>query len=374
MGGTDFQRQVYEGYQAINDRWMGIHVRLLLYCALASGLVEGLMFFVIRGTDMLNCSVGTYWLKYVIAPFLINACLVGLGYFVLHCKRLSTAAKPYIISLLFVALSFVLELMHSGFLAVMAVAFFPVLMTIMYEDHRLTAVTAVVAIITQLLSGYGIFWDPLKVVNAAYQVNLFILIAATICTWLACRCMIGFMRMKREIILSNDAERFRLQRDINIDGLTGVGNKLALTARLDVAVKDPKDVKYLAMLDLDEFKKINDTYGHIFGDDVLRCMGEALRGLGEGADPYRYGGDEFCVVFATGSPEAAIQAIKRVQDYLREHVEMPDGRMNIFISAGIAGYSKGGTSTELLQRADEALYEAKKNSRNGIVMYKKDPR
>lgn len=366
------QEQVQEGYQTINNKWLRFHFHLLFCCTFISGVVESLMFFIINKDGSLSNHVGEYWMKYVIIPLLLNFCIVCFGYFVLISKKLFVKTKRYIISLLFVGMAFVLQLMHSGFVAVLVAALFPILMTIMYESQRLTAIIAVFSAITQIMSGYCIFWDLDKVVDNQYKINLVIMLTSTFCTWIACKYMIDFVRIKREIILNNDIERYRLQRDINMDGLTGVGNKLALLARIDVTATEFKGIEYLAMLDLDHFKQINDTYGHIFGDDVLRCMGDALQKMQGGADAFRYGGDEFCVVFVDKSLENVIQEIKKVQTYMIENMELPSEEMNICISAGIARYSSDNTVTQLLEQADKALYEAKSNFGNEIIVYEEN--
>lgn len=348
---------------------MKIQLRLLFWLMVVSGIAESLMFFIILKTDTLYCPVSEYWMKYVIVPFILNLLIVCIGYMVLEKTKIRVIAKQYTISLLFVAFAFVLELMHSGFIAVLVVAIFPILMTVMYENQRLSLLIAVSVAVTQVTSGFCIFWDPAKAVNASYQINMLILLTATFCTWLTCSFMIDFMKMKRKIILDNDMERFRLQRDINIDGLTGVKNKLALLERLDAQDAGFKAIEYLAMLDLDHFKEINDTYGHLFGDDVLRCVGDALRNMQDGAEAYRYGGDEFCIIFTKKELETVISEIKKVQSYLMKHINMPDGRMDAFASVGIASYSSEKTVTELLRQADVAMYQAKKNPPNGIVVF-----
>lgn len=93
------------------------------------------------------------------------------------------------------------------------------------------------------------------------------------------------------------------------------------------------------MLELDHFKEINDTYGHLFGDDVLRYVGNALRDI-EGAESYRYGGDEVCIVFTEKQIEKVLQQIQNAQDYLHDNIEIPDTKANVDASVGIACYTK----------------------------------
>lgn len=366
---NEIKQEVRARYYSINNRWLEIHLRLLWCCTLVSGVLEMLMLIPIQNAGTLNCSIPEYFFRYVMVPFALNSVITYIGYSVLRRKNVRVVVKQYTISILFSCLAFVLQLMHSGFVAVLVVAVFPILMTTIYENQKLTAIVSGLAVTTQIISGYCLLFDPSKVINPSYTINLIILVATVFCTWLGSKSMIEFMKMKREIVLNNEFERFKLQRDINIDGLTNIGNKLALMSRLNDTTDDFKEITYLAMLDLDDFKAINDTYGHIFGDDVLRGLGEALQNMSEGAEAYRYGGDEFCIVFSEQSLECAVNEIKMAQTYLNEHIKVPDGKMDILFSAGIASNTKNKSITKLTLQADQALYQAKNNSRGEVFAY-----
>lgn len=120
--------------------------------------------------------------------------------------------------------------------------------------------------------------------------NVIVLLAILICVWLICHLMIRFMGMKRKIVIQNDIERYLLRREVVTDMLTNVGNKAALEKSLEKIATDSTSDYYLAMLDVDHFKKINDSYGHVMGDVVLRCIGQALKNIPVQSDSFRFGG------------------------------------------------------------------------------------
>ena len=157
----------------------------------------------------------------------------------------------------------------------------------------------------------------------------------------------------------------QLQRSALTDGLTGVANRrafddalvreMALAGRTEAALA-------VIILDLDKFKSLNDTYGHLAGDDVLRGVGAALRQCTRQGDLVaRYGGEEFVLLLPGASEEDAVAAARRVRGVLRG----VDGPRTITASLGIASWpAHGSTGPELLAAADAALYEAKEGGRD----------
>jgi len=157
----------------------------------------------------------------------------------------------------------------------------------------------------------------------------------------------------------------QLQRSALTDGLTGVANRRAFDEALvrEMALAD-RTVTDLAViiLDLDKFKTLNDTYGHLAGDDVLRGVGAALRQCSRAGDfVARYGGEEFVLLLPGASEQAAVDTARRVREVLRG----VDGPRTITASLGIASWpAHGSTGPELLAAADSALYEAKEGGRD----------
>ena len=132
----------------------------------------------------------------------------------------------------------------------------------------------------------------------------------------------------------------------------------------------------VAILDLDHFKGVNDTYGHPAGDRVLRRFGEIVRGEIRSSDvACRYGGEEFAILFAESTAAAASAVAERIRRALKREAFEWDGRtFQATVSAGVSGPDDAREAATLLFRADEALYRAKDGGRNRVVVWPGAPR
>jgi diguanylate cyclase (GGDEF)-like protein len=160
-----------------------------------------------------------------------------------------------------------------------------------------------------------------------------------------------------------------LRHEVNIDELTGLVNRRGFDSVLADWVES-KAPFALVMIDIDHFKQVNDTYGHVIGDEVLRYLARLMQLISSEEDVvFRYGGEEFGILIRYCGHGRA----KDVADRLREQLAItksPTGQL-ITISAGISSFPAHGASAEqLVMRADEALYQSKENGRNRTTVSK----
>ncbi len=153
------------------------------------------------------------------------------------------------------------------------------------------------------------------------------------------------------------------------DELTGVYNRRYLTEFLQrelEAAKQTNGSVYLLMLDIDHFKRINDSYGHRIGDRVLTACVRAMQSaLSERDMLARYGGDEFAVVLHAQTPESALEVAERARRVV-EATRFESGVL-VTVSIGIERSRAGDSIEDLLTRADHCMYQAKQNGRNQVV-------
>jgi diguanylate cyclase (GGDEF)-like protein len=168
------------------------------------------------------------------------------------------------------------------------------------------------------------------------------------------------------------ADKEKLERLATFDSLTGLYNRRAILGKLreviNLANRYKEDFS-LSMLDIDHFKKVNDRYGHLTGDDVLEKVAALIRGNIRDTDiAGRYGGEEFIIVLPQTTLSSAWVVAERLRSII-EQAEMKDPAGNVFaitVSQGLAGWERGEDAHSLISRSDEALYKAKEKGRNRV--------
>ena len=170
-------------------------------------------------------------------------------------------------------------------------------------------------------------------------------------------------------------ELARHRRDSQIDPLTGLANRLGFDASLAMAMADARENGRqfaLAIIDIDHFKSLNDSYGHQAGDNVLRFVARSLLANSRDSDAIgRFGGDEFVAILRDADARQADSAADLLCRSMRE-IDLQqcigtDVLGNITCSVGITCFQEGDTVASMLGRADRCLYEAKHTGRNRWV-------
>jgi diguanylate cyclase (GGDEF)-like protein len=170
-----------------------------------------------------------------------------------------------------------------------------------------------------------------------------------------------------------------LERRAHLDGLTGLANRALLEEKLsrEWEICRRRGASLTTIIsDLDRFKRVNDTYGHATGDEVLRQAARVLAHSARGTDLVaRYGGEELVIVAPDCELPAAINLAKRFRAGLHAlRIPVNNGALTVTASIGISSTNDmtHGTAAELLQLADHALYQAKDSGRDAIWIH--DPK
>ena len=162
-----------------------------------------------------------------------------------------------------------------------------------------------------------------------------------------------------------------LQKAAIFDDLTGCYNKKEIEILLEKFLKE--FLRYgtplsVMMLDIDHFKKVNDTYGHLAGDFILKEVANIIKSTIRSSDACgRFGGEEFIILLPNTKLSGAMKLAERIRENIQNHKFIfNDIKVPITVSIGITSASKNDSIYSLIQRVDEALYEAKNKGRNRI--------
>ncbi len=173
---------------------------------------------------------------------------------------------------------------------------------------------------------------------------------------------------KKETELELEHKNMILSEMSTTDGLTKIGNYRTLIENLKVGISEADRTNSplsIAIFDIDDFKKVNDSKGHVYGDKVLVEVASIIKNSIRDTDiAGRYGGEEFMVVFNNAELATASNAAERIRDSVEKHV-FPEG-ITVTISGGVKQYG-GENMTDLIHQADKRLYEAKRNGKNQVI-------
>jgi diguanylate cyclase (GGDEF)-like protein/PAS domain S-box-containing protein len=190
--------------------------------------------------------------------------------------------------------------------------------------------------------------------------------------------IVGFQAVSRDV-----TERRRLEKELKkseeryrelsiIDDLTRLFNSRHFYAQLQMELDRIERHDYpltLLLLDIDDFKVFNDTYGHVEGDKVLFLLGQVIKScLRKEDSAYRYGGEEFTIILPMTTKEEGIVIAERIREELKKDVfsPVPGKNVNITVSIGLAQYRKQEDVSDFVNRVDHLMYHGKKNGKDKV--------
>lgn len=162
--------------------------------------------------------------------------------------------------------------------------------------------------------------------------------------------------------------------DLTTDPLTKVGNRKGFSEDIGPSIEAGANKKLslvLMMIDMDNFKFLNDEYGYVAGDKVLYFIAQTIKGMIRTADKvYRYGGEEFAVVLNRCDATQAEAIANKIRSKIEQsHLIYAGKNVHVTISVGVTIHQQGDTLDDLIGRADKALYCAKKSNKNCTVLF-----
>jgi two-component system cell cycle response regulator len=182
--------------------------------------------------------------------------------------------------------------------------------------------------------------------------------------------------VKKKALLDKLCDRYEMAVHSAItDKLTGLYNRRYFDYFLDLEIKRSLRQQAslaLLMIDVDDFKQINDTLGHLSGDTILNKLGELLKTQIRDTDmAARYGGEEFAVVMSNTGLAEAVQIAERIRQTIQSY-SFGNKKFLMTASIGIALYpSDADSSIKLIEKSDSSLYQAKRSGKNRVVAYSK---
>jgi diguanylate cyclase (GGDEF)-like protein len=236
----------------------------------------------------------------------------------------------------------------------------------MFNSRRLLHTSFIASIFILLSVGVAFWLDKAATLHSS--ISLFVLFGFSFISYLCGIISINFSAQNYTTIESQAAQNSKLRQDASCDLMTGLYNHHSFVTHLDEYIEsfDGERKLCLAILDIDNFKSVNDTYGHDCGDTVLIHLANVLKAhASANSTAYRYGGEEFAIVITEQTLDEASDTVQAILEDFKAHT-FPFTNQNITFSAGIAKLASGDNREMLFKRADEMLYVAKREGKNRV--------
>lgn len=330
--------------------------------------------FIIQSPDFTNELFKGYFLPYVIAPAGSNLVVIIVTLILLKSKKIQPRIKNYVVITSLFLIALVLALVHHYFLAMLGAFVIPILVSILFLDYKTFTygnVLSTLGILTSTIA--NMFLTPERERSGNLYTWGSAIIVLLICILVAIIVFLDVQihRQREKILVQMQSENAKLVKENRADGLTGLQNHTSfysvLEAKLSKARRDKRGFA-IAMLDIDDFKNINDTYGHGVGDDILKYVSDTIvTAIDKCGVPFRYGGDEFAIIFNNPNPEANVAALEVLRKAVADNDSLFLDGTRVSLSIGYYNVKEAQmTSEEIFYRADQALYQAKYNGKNQV--------
>ena len=314
-----------------------------------------------------------FWFELVI-PIVLQLFSMILMQIVMHSKRVTLKYKNrWAVITMFVIMS-VLSLFHCRYEVLFICPFLAVLVAAMLSDKHLHWALSAVALAVFFLESCLWFFCFSEISNFEKIARLLLEVVILLGFFLLSLECYHLQNVHIKFLYKSYSRQRRFVRELRLEPLTRLYNRTAYAIAINNSIKnfDPsKNVLFQVLIDLDTFKYVNDKYGHSGGDAVLIFLSDLLkRVLGSGRLAFRYGGDEFVILFRDKNVAEVICIIEQIREEFNEAVfDFMDDGDRCSMSIGIAMYQQGWTSQKWFNAADAAAYEAKSKGKNRYEVF-----
>lgn len=315
----------------------------------------------------------SYVLLRIVLPNVLKVIALGLGQWAYRNNSISVEKKSLFVSLSIFIIASSLAVIHNYFSILLVSPAFTFFICSIFGDRKIIRILGVLVVPVFVLEITTFMLDP-ECGPFVYRILTLICSACIIfVSYIYSITLVGTAANQLEYIHKSYETQTNLIEELKIEPLTKLYNRSALAnamERIRVMTETNGVRSYIAIIDLDYFKSVNDTYGHICGDEVLVSLsGIIKKNVGSIRNAFRYGGEEFVLIFADSELSHVVQTVESIRsEFGNMSFEFAPGK-SFTLSAGIAEYCRNQNSSMWIDCADKALYDAKKNGRNQYVVF-----
>ncbi len=353
----------------INERWRhNLFVICVLLAAIGS-VAEIVIYLIDSEIKTLFLPDNLYRLRFIYIPSSLNIVVIFLTYFHLHSKRLSDNAKNIWSCILIYFLCANTQFIHYVYGPLLMLPVISIFFSVIFANRKLTRAMTIASICSLSAATYVSAHelrqgDPQLIADTGLAA-LVILVAQ-----IGASLMIAYVEEQFQSIASSNNREKMLIEELHLDPLMGIYNRMALKEKLIscIAMDYEPNQTQLLIIDIDDFKKINDSYGHLCGDDVLIKLSDTIRRFTcRNVNAYRYGGEEIVLIMQHYTLQDAYELAEELRTAFSSTTYNFSKTECITFSGGIATLQPRQNADSWMKMADEALYQSKSSGKNKIT-------
>lgn len=358
-----YQKHTYEKWR----KTIGIASSIIAVIILC---IEIGMFFVLKADKERTDVNGIYITIRIVVPTLLNLSALLISLLITKNKKTSVQTKNLFSTLSFLVICSVIAIFHNFFQVLMICPAFCFFLGAIFGDIKILKIDGLITIPVFIIATIT-FWNDPETGVAYYKILTLVTSIAIILCGYFCSCtIVTHQAEKLDYIYKSYKRQTELIEELKIDPLTKLYNRNALQETLVSLINrthKKQTEPYLAILDLDFFKNVNDQFGHIAGDAVLITISDIIKEkMGSYRKAFRFGGEEFMLIFENTSKDNVTQIINDIRQTF-SHTKFPFAQNKTFtLSAGISVLQQDDLPAIWIDRADKALYYAKTHGRDQI--------
>jgi len=349
-------------------RLLNLHAVTITFVA----VLEIVAYFIFCYLEVEELSVNSSYLwGFVALPIFLNLCAHLFARKIDSSSAYDHDLKNSVIIYAVLITAIVIAVFHRYYIVTATAFTFPIVLCAMFNSKELLKKVFAISIITLVI--ISIMDGAFKLRQLTLSINLLAVYGVNIISYLSSLLAINFSQSNFKLIAEQAEENEQLQDKLRHDPMTGLLNHEAFYDELGDVYDDyhNNNVEFsVAVLDIDDFKNINDTYGHESGDIVLKTLSRILKKHCDFNDKVcRYGGEEFAVVFDGNTESEAVAVMEAVlRKFSSWKFKFAD--VSITFSCGIVQYDGKTERDELFRQADKLMYQAKQSGKNKICVVK----
>ena len=359
----------FEEYREHHQSTIRNNILVFLWsCIIICFVAELVIFFFSK--PYITWSIKDYVLTKIVYPTILDFAVTILATILNYHKKIPSDFKTYTVLLSISIVCTVIATSHAYFSHIMFILAFPLFLCVLFDRKRILTVISICMILPMVLTCWEFWKASYELTDFTKTMDLLVyVIIMVICFYLS-DFLLRVHKSQTDYIFDDYLRQNQLEGKLKFEPMTKLFNKSYMEECLDAAVSNKNGTKYvIAIIDIDHFKVVNDTYGHKIGDLVLLNLSGTIKKMFTyDAKAFRYGGEEFLILFQNKSSETVNEEIMNLKTTFIKKNKSVIKDKDITFSCGICELKENMDKNVWFNNADTTLYKCKNEGRNKVLI------